>query len=230
MSAVARRDPFGRAALMAAALEVALVGGLLWSGSRAPAKSDAPPRKIIAVHVVRSTAHEPKVVTMPPKPVVNHRSAKPVPRPVAMPITKSVLSPMPRALLASNRALTPPRFRLPSPILAPPRRLTAATRATREVALEVYAARVRARVQANLRVPETIRLMRLSGKTEVAFELQPDGLLLWARIERTSGIGAVDRAALHTVKQTAYPHFMHGMPDHDTTFDIDVRISGRDES
>ncbi len=232
MSAVARRGRFGRAVIVAAALEAALIGGLVWSGSRAPAKKAAPPRKIIAVHLERSRPPEPKAVAVPPKPVVNHRPAKPVSRPVAMPIPESVPMPMPvsSALLARTAAPAAPRVALPRAIRVPPPSAAAVTAVARETALDVYAARVRARVQANLRVPETIRLMRLSGRTEVTFELQPDGLLLWARIARTSGIGAVDRAALHTVKETEFPPFTQGMPDRDMNFDIDVHISGGEES
>jgi hypothetical protein len=72
--------------------------------------------------------------------------------------------------------------------------------------------------------------MRLSGRAEIAFERQPDRLLLWARIERTSGIGVVDRAAPRTVKETEFPLFTQGMPNHDTNFDNDVHVSGDAES
>jgi protein TonB len=95
----------------------------------------------------------------------------------------------------------------------------------REAALSRYAAMVRAEVQARARVPETVRLMHLSGTAVIAFELTPSGDLLWARLSRSSGVGAIDRAALETVRAGSYPPFTRNMAKHNTVFDVEVHLS-----
>lgn len=223
--AASRPDRFGRALLVGAALEALLLGSLLWAGSNTPPRPVSPGRKIIAVHLLRPAPPRPTPSPPAPKPVMRHPLPEPAAQPV--PVPTPVPAPAPKLLFATSPAPTAPSFTLPPAIPTPPAQPPPANPAARVRALDLYAVLVRTRVQANLRVPQTIRLMRLSGRTEVAFELQPDGLLIWARIERSSGIGTIDRAALHTVKTTEYPPFTKNMAKLATTFDIEVHISGR---
>ncbi len=225
--APSRPDRFGRALLMGAALETLLIASILWAGSNTPSKPVSPGQKIIAIRMLRPVPARPKPSPAPPKPVIRHPLPTPTFRPVPVPIPTAVPAPAPRLLFTTQPAAATPSFALPPAIPTPPTQPPHATPAAQEAALDLYAALVRNRVQADLEVPETIRLMRLSGRTEVAFELQPSGILLWARIERSSGIGAIDRAALHTVKTTEYPPFTKDMPKLSTTFAIEVHISGR---
>jgi protein TonB len=225
--AASRPDRFGRALLVGAALEGLLIASLLWAGSNTPFKPASPAQHIMAVHMLQPTPARPNPCPAHFKPVIRHPLPKPISRPVPVPIPTAVPAPAPRLLFATHPAADTPFFALPPALSIRPPQNPSATRAAQGAALDLYAALVRSRVQANLEVPEAIRLMRLSGRTEVAFELQPSGTLLWARIERSSGIGAIDRAALHTVKTTEYPPFTKDMPKLSTTFAIEVRISGR---
>jgi periplasmic protein TonB len=67
--------------------------------------------------------------------------------------------------------------------------------------------------------------MGLHGVTTVVFRLTPAGHLLWAKVEKSSGVPPIDNAALARVKATLYPAFPAALPQHDTTFEIAVKLS-----
>lgn len=94
----------------------------------------------------------------------------------------------------------------------------------RETALDAYAGRVHRVIQANLKVPEMVEMMHLSGVTELALRIAPDGDLLAARVIRSSGAPPIDRAALAAVKATRFPRFTRKMPHHSITVDISIRL------
>jgi protein TonB len=112
----------------------------------------------------------------------------------------------------------------PSPPSAPP---TPPGPTPAEVASIVmqYAAILNAHVQANLQVPGMIEMMHLSGRTVVAIRVAPGGQLLQISVARSSGIAAIDRAALDAVRSTALPPFPGGMPRHPVTFTLTVRLN-----
>ncbi|MEY2336419.1 energy transducer TonB family protein, partial [Acidithiobacillus ferrianus] len=126
-------------------------------------------------------------------------------------------------LLAKTPAPRAPVYTPPVTPLAPPSP-PAPSPAACQSAVDLYVSEVRLLIQANLRIPEELRLMRLSGMTVVSFELTPQGRVLWAKISRSSGIGAVDRTAEKAVRSIIYPVFSRKMPKTDTLFVVDVHI------
>lgn len=216
------KDYFGRALVLGAILEVLVVAAIVWVSNQ---KSPPPPPKPkrIAIHMVQPP--KPKPVPKPkpkpkPKPV-------PVPKPVPTPPPpppRPIPKPAPKPLVAKAPAPTAPVIPAP-PKPTPPPPPPAPSPAARQAAIDAYAALVRARVQADARVPEAVRLAHLRGTTAVRFELEPDGTLVWARIAQSSGIGSINRAALAAVQSASYPPFTKKMPKHPTIFIVRVHLS-----
>jgi len=220
-------DHFGKALLIGAVLEALLIGSILFGNASKPIMVKPVP-KIIAIHMIHPAPPkpQPKPVPPPPKPLVH---PKPVPKPLPVPVSKPTPVPVvhhplpPKPLLAKTAVAQAPVY---SPPVTPPPPPTPASPspAARQAAVDLYASKIRSLIQANLRIPEELRLMRLSGVTVVSFELTPQGRLLWARISRSSGIGTVDRTAEKTVGSVIYPAFSRKMPKTDTLFVVDVHI------
>ena len=218
---------FGRALLVGAVLEVVLVGGLILGSSNTP-----PPKpmvkKVIAIHMMQPAPPKPKPVPPPPKPVVH---PKPVPKPLPHPIPqpKPVVQhvPAPKPLMAKTPLPTAPVVPPSPPVTTPPPPPPppAPSMAAREAAIDQYAGMVRARVQADAHVPEAVRLMHLSGTAVITFRLTPSGQLLWAKIAQSSGVRPIDKAALKSVEEGAYPPFTKNMPKHASNFNVEVHLS-----
>ena len=216
-----RKDHFGRALVIGAVIEALMIGGLIYSNLLQPVTVKPKP-KIMAIHMIKPAPPKPKPITPPPKPVMHPKPIPkpvPIPRPVPRPVVHHPLPPKP--LFAKTPAPQAPVY---SPPVTPPVPPPAPSPAARQAAVDLYASKVRSLIQANLRIPEELRLMRLSGVTVVSFELTPQGRLLWTRISRSSGIGTVDRTAEKTVGSVIYPAFSRKMPKTDTLFVVDVHI------
>ncbi len=213
-------SPFLRAALAAIILEgLVLAAWLIVMPAHAP-KTLGLHRRPMAVHFVTLPA-PPRAVSKPPRPVV-HPKPHPAPRPkrrppivhrrpVPLPAPVKTLPPPPRPV---SRAPTPPPPPPPSP-------------ATAAQAVDRYAVMLRTRIQSGLVVPRRVTALGLSGKALVAFELTPEGRLIWVRIVRSSGIGLVNRAALAAVRSRHYPPFTKSMPHHPTVFRVRVGLNDR---
>ncbi|MEY2340831.1 energy transducer TonB [Acidithiobacillus sp. IBUN Pt1247-S3] len=225
---------FGRALIIGAVLEMGLIGGFVWLSSQ---KSPPPPPKPkrIAVHMVQPAPPKPKPLPPPPKPVVQPKPVpqppKPVPQP-PRPVPRPVVHPTPPKpvpLVAKAPAPTAPIVP-PAPVTPPPPPPPPApSPALRQAAVARYAALVRAQVQSQAHVPEAVRLMHLSGTAVIAFELTPSGSLVWARLSQSSGVSAIDGAALAAVKAGSYPPFTKNMPKHPTVFDVEVHLSSHSD-
>jgi protein TonB len=220
---------FGKALLVGAVLEIALLAGLLWISS-APPPPKPVVKKIIAIHMVHPAPPKPKPIPIPPppKPVVQSKPV-PVPRPKPIPQPRPVVhhTPAPKPLMAKTPLPTAPVVPPAPPVTppAPPPPPPAPSMAARQAALARYAAMVRAQVQADAHVPEAVRLMHLSGTAVITFRLTPSGQLLWAKITQSSGVQPIDKAALQSVKEGNYPPFTKNMPKHATNFTVEVHLS-----
>jgi len=208
-----------------------MIGGLIYSNLSQPVTVQPKP-KIMAIHMIKPAPPKPKPVPPPPKPVAHPKPIpKPVPRPIPRPIPHPVIHhPLPpKPLLAKTPA---PRAPVYTPPVTPPPPPTPAapSPAARQAALDAYAAMIRARVQADTRVPESVRLMHLSGTATVTFRLTPSGQLLWAKITGSSGIGVINRAALKSVRDANYPPFTKKMPKQPTDFTVLVHLSAHGAS
>ena len=212
--------------MIGAVIEALMIGGLIYSNLSQPVTVKPKPN-IMAIHMIKTAPLKPKPVPSPPKPVV-HPNADfkpvPIPNPVPHPVVHHPTAP-PKPLLAKTPATQTPVYTPPVKPPAPPPLPPAPSPAARLAAVDLYASEVRSLIQANLRIPEELRLMRLSGMTVVSFELTPQGRVLWAKISRSSGIGAVDRTAEKAVRSIIYPEFSIKMPKTDTLFVVDVHIS-----
>ena len=127
--------------------------------------------------------------------------------------------PRPQPQAAPPAATIPPPQAAPAPAPAP---VSAAAAAT---ATELYAAALRARVQANLAVPASVRLMGIGGITRLAIDLDPAGTLRGVSVAKSSGNAAIDAAALRSVQTSRFPPFAAEMPQHPLTFMLTVRLS-----
>jgi len=228
------KDFFGRALLLGAVLEVGLLAGLLWISAQ---KSPPPPPKPkrIAIHMVEP----PKPKPIPPKPKPKPKPVvqpKPVPKPIPHPVPRPIPHPVPHPVVHHQVTPKPLVAKAPlptAPVVPPAPPVTppapppppAPSPALAQEAIAQYAAMVREQVQSQARVPEAVRLMHLSGTAVIRFELLPSGQLVWARLANSSGVGAIDRAALAAVKAGNYPPFTKNMPKKPTQFDVEVHLS-----
>ena len=224
-----KKDHFGRALMIGAVLEALMIGGLIYSHLSQPVTIKPKP-KIIAIHMIKPAPPKPKPVPPPTKPVVH---PKPIPKPVPKPIPRPVPHPVvhhplpPKPSLAKTPAPQAPVYTPPVTPPAPPPP-PAPSPAARQSAMDTYAAMLRARVQANARVPDSVRMMHVGGTAVISFRLTPSGRLLSAQLAQSSGIGAINRAALKTVEDTRFPPFTKKMPKHPMTFDVSVHLSAHD--
>ena len=221
-----RKDHFGRALMIGAVIEGLMIGGLIYSNLSQPVTVKPKP-KIMAIHMIKPAPPKPKPVPPPPKPVVHPKPIpkpmpKPIPRPIPHPVVHRPLPPKP--LLAKTPAPQAPVYTPPVTPPAPPLPPTPSP-AARQSAIDTYASMLRTRVQANAHVPDSVRMMHVGGTAVISFRLTPSGHLLSAQVVQSSGIGAINRAALKTVEDTSFPPFTKKMPKHLMTFDVSVHLS-----
>ena len=215
-----KRFSFLRATLLAVVLEGLLCAGLLAMGHAKP-KTVGLRRKPMAVHFV--TLPKPPKPHVRPKPPPPHPVVRPKPQPVP-PKPRPIVHHRPVPLPTPVKKVPPPRPKVvprpPTPPPPPP-----PSPAVVAQAVDRYAVMLRTRIQQGLVVPPRVAALRLSGKAVVAFELTPAGRLLWVRIMRSSGIGAIDRAALAAVRDRRYPPFTKSMPRRPTVFRVRVGLN-----
>ena len=96
---------------------------------------------------------------------------------------------------------------------------------TQRAAMDDYAAMLHKLVQANVRTPRSVQMAHAEGTTMISFRLTPEGYLLSAQIARSSGVVAIDHAALNAVKGVKFPPFIQDMPRHPLTFEVSIHLS-----
>ncbi len=220
-------DRFGRALLVAFLLE-ALGIALLVSFAH-PAPQPAPVARV-RVHLAPAPAPPkplppppppppPPSVPQPPSPVMPTLAPPPAMPPALPRAPRGVLKPPKHEAPVPARPDQPPP---PPPQPPPPPAPSAAAQAS---ATELYAAMLRSRVQANLVVPETLRMLGIDGTTVLTLTVAPDGQLLAATIAKSSGSSAIDKAALATARATRLPPFTAKMPHHPLNFRLLVHLA-----
>lgn len=235
---------FGVALVIALLLEAAAVGALALVPDRAPAPVQPPAFQIHALAAPPEPAPPPEAPPpepappqppppdpAPPQPPTPPDPTPPDPTPVpdepAPPPPPPTRAPPPPHAVARPPARTPPPPTAAAPaetaIAAPAAPAVSAQAAAS--ATDLYAAAIRARVQANLVVPGRVRLLGMGGLARVAITLDPDGSLVLANLAATSGSADIDAAALRSVTATRFPAFAPQMPQHRLTFVLAVRIS-----
>ncbi len=229
----ARRWP--AAAALALVVEAALIGGVLWYARHAPAPPSPPPPMQI---VLEAPKPAPKTVAPPaPKP--------PAPKPIPKPMPKSLPKPLPKPVMhrvAPKPAVPPPP--LPTPKVQAPPAPVPNTHPAMPVAAPAppapppppappapdlasikadFEAQLRSAIQAAVRYPTAARLMRLTGKTLVAFTYR-DGQISGVRVVTSGGSDLLDNAAMDAVRSAPYPATPRQLQGQSMTFDIWVRF------
>lgn len=147
--------------------------------------------------------HRPKP-TPKPKPVrhrVVHQKIKPVPQP-----------PLPRPPVVPPKPITPPVDTAPPTPIAPPAPDLASIKAD-------FERKMRSAIQSAVRYPAAAKMMRLSGRVLVGFDYQ-DGTISNVHVLTSSQSTLLDRAALVTVRQAAYPSVPAVLKGKRLSFDI----------
>lgn len=236
------RGTFGIALVAALVLEIGAVAALAFMPASPP--PEAPEVAPVHIHAAAVTPppEPPPPEPPPPEPPPPEPPPPEPPPPQAPPPeppppepAPPVPEPPPPPPKAPPRQVTPPRH-APEPrpaapaapaVEAPPPTPTApaVSAATEASVTAIYAAALRARVQANLIVPSAVRLLGASGISRVAIRLAPSGTLLGVTLTGPSGNEDIDEAALKSVRGSQFPAFSPEMPQHVMTFTLTVRIT-----
>ena len=226
------RDPWPAALAIALTLEVALLAGLVWwSAHHAAPVSPAPVDIVLAPSPAPTVQEPPAPKPPPPKVAEPPRPRQPVhatPRPVPTPAPPPPPAPTPTAVAAPPPAPdTRPAMPVAAVTPAPPPPAPAATdTGARRAAFE---AQLRAAVQAAVHYPAAAKLMRLHGKTLVAFDYQ-DRRVGQVRVAQSSDSGELDRAALAAVQGAEFPPPPAELAGRTLHFDVWVRFFLQDEA
>ncbi len=234
------RSTFGVAFVLALVLEFAAVVGL----SVMPAAPPPEPAELAPVHIHAAAVEAPPPPAPPPPEPPPPEPPPPQPPPPEPPPPQAPPPPEPAPPppapepppppKAPPRPVTPPRHTpVPRPaapvapaIEAPPTPVVPAVSAAVEANVTaVYAAALRARVQANLVVPSVVRMLGRGGISRVAIKLAPNGTLLAVTLTGPSGSSEIDEAALKSVRSSQFPPFPAEMQQHPMTFALTVRIT-----
>jgi protein TonB len=143
-----------------------------------------------------------EMVPAPPKPELT----PPAPQKIELPTLKPVqVRSVPKMRLTIDPVLPipSPQAALPNPPPTLPRPASSPPPASAE-AVDRFDAEVLATIQAAIIYPPTAKMMKQQGRTKVAFRLV-QGHAENPRIVQTSGIPAIDTAAVAAVRDAAYP-------------------------
>ena len=214
-------------------LEVAIIGALLWVADHDSAPPPPAPMQI----VLESPQPAPKTLAPPlPTPA----QPKPLPRPTPKPkvrIHKEIPRARPKPVVQPppTPAPAPPKIEAPTapaaetkPAMAvpvPPAPSVPPAPHAPEIASvkATFEAELRSAIQAAVRYPEAAKLMKLTGKAQVAFDYR-DGQITHLRIVASSGTDLLDRGALQSVRNALFPATPKELQGQSMAFDIWVRF------
>ncbi|MDE2254098.1 MAG: TonB family protein [Betaproteobacteria bacterium] len=212
-------------------LEATIIGALLWLADHDSAPPPPAPMQI----VLESPKPAPKTLAPPlptpaqpkplprltPRPTV--RVHKEIPRARPKPTVQPAPAPAPPKVEAppAPAADTKPAMAVPVPPPpsmppAPPAPAIASVKAT-------FEAELRSAIQAAVRYPDAAKLMKLTGKAQVAFDYR-DAQVTRLRIIASSGSDLLDRAALQAVRNALLPPTPKELQGQSMAFDIWVRF------
>lgn len=180
-------------------LHLALVAGFMLGGLNHPAIV-APPLAPMIVELERAAPPTPPQDLAPGPRQVQRQSSKPTPPPpIPLKATPPTVQPAhvvpPRPSKPSDPGPAAPETTAPPALLAPP-----AAQATSDVKV-TWEGQLLARLEKYRRFPDGARLRRQQGVVHVRFRIDRPGRVLWSRVERSSGFGELDRAALDTLRR-----------------------------
>lgn len=189
-------------------LEMALVGALIaWVATHPPTL----PQPVIPLSIESLAPAAPEKPSEPEKPKPAPPPEQQLPKPVTRitPPPQPATPPLPVPVPSSQA--TAPMLATPAP--APPA-LAAPVSATQPVTppagvpavdpSPAYNAKLTAAAQAAFEVPGTVAALNFKGRARVGFKLR-DGVASSIAIVQSSGLGAMDRAAVKAVQTAAFP-------------------------
>ena len=187
-------------------------------------ETTTPPQPMAPPQPQAEVAPPPPAPAEPPPPAAESAFFEPPPPPV---VARQPLPPHP--VKTARQEAPPPQPKTEEakaePAKPPPPPSAPASAGQNLTALQRYAADLRGRVQSHLEVPATMRGLDLSGDTEVAIALNPDGSLVSVALRKSSGVSAIDRLSLETVKRTGFAPFTPDMPHSSLTFILLVHVT-----
>jgi protein TonB len=196
---------WGRAALAALVIEVAVMTGAAWLMDQPP--PPPPPRPEITLDLTTLPPKPPEPV--PPKvepkpepqkiiekPTPKREIRKPAPTPQPQPKTVPPL-PGPVSNAPSAFAEPPPPPVAPAPPPPPSHEVAPAVE-------ELLKSQMQAAVQAEWRYPNAAKILKLSGECRLTFDYR-DGRVTNARIAESAGHSALDAAALEALAAAKMP-------------------------
>jgi TonB family protein len=130
-----------------------------------------------------------------------HPTPQPDDNAAAIEMVQAPQEPVPKPQVPQKIEL-PPQMALQSPPPAPPPSTPSPPASTE--AVDRFDAEVRAAIQAAIVYPPAARMMKQQGRTKVAFQLIR-GRAEDPRVVQSSGILAIDTAAVAAVRDAAYP-------------------------
>ena len=168
----------------------------------------------------------PAITEEPPKPP-EPAKAKPLP-PLPKPVARAVTPPLPAPQVVP--VPTPlPVTQAPSPVQAaaappnPPAQAPApAPQPAQPPSVDpapAYNAKIAAAAQAALEVPGSVTALNFKGRARVGFKLR-DGVVSGIVIIQSSGLGAMDRAAIKAVQTANYPAPPAALQGKDIAYEI----------
>ena len=180
-------------------LHLALAGGLLLGGLRPPTIVAAPLAPMVVELERAAPPSPPQDVAPGPQQVERQASRPSPPQPLPLKTTPLADQPIyvapPKPSAPSDPGPMAPETTAPPTLAAPP-----ASQATSDVKI-TWEGQLLARLEKYRRFPEGARARRQQGVVHVRFRIDRPGRVLWARVERSSGFGELDRAALDTLRR-----------------------------
>ena len=193
-------------------LHLALVGGLLFHTLHIPLEM-APPLPPMVVEMERAARPTPPEEVAPgPRQVERHAARPQPPAPLPLKPAPATEDPLPvsppRVSAPADPGPSAPETTAPPVPPGPP-----AAQASSDVKA-TWEGQVLARLEKYRRFPDGARLRRQQGVVHVRFRMDRPGRVLWSRVERSSGFGELDRAALDTLRRAQpLPAIPAGRPD-----------------
>ena len=212
-------------------LEVAIIAALLWL-----AEHDAAPPPPAPMQIVLDTPRQATKTLVAPQPKPTHPKPIPKPRPQhEARVHKAPPPPRPKPEVqpppATPQVEAPPapaadtKPAMPVPVPIPPAPPVPPAPHAPEIASvkATFEAELRSAIQAAVRYPAAAKLMRLTGKAQVAFDYR-DGQVTHLRVLSSSGTDLLDRGALQAVRRAMFPATPKELRGKSMAFDIWVRF------
>lgn len=161
----------------------------------------------------------------PQKSMVSHERQRPKPINHTVPQSQPAVAPVAVPLPGTQAAVpapTPTATQVPTPVSTPasnPQPAQTPTPAQVADPIPAYNAKLTAAAQAAFEVPGTVTALNFKGRTRVGFRLR-DGLPSSISIVQSSGLGAMDRAAIRAVQAAFFPQPPSGLQGKEMAYEI----------